>query len=353
MNVLLVKMSSLGDIVHTLPAVDDAVQRGFRFDWVVEENFQELPVRAAGVDRVLAVAFRRWRAAPRASIKELRAFRECLRQRRYDLVLDAQGLLKSALVSSWSRADERVGYDAASAREPAASLGYGRRLRVPRRAHAVDRTRQLFADALGYEAPATDPVFGIDACRNDDVVHATESVVLVHGTTWPTKHWPEAFWVELAQCMTRRGLTPVLPWVEGERARAERIAAAVPGARVCPRLDLGGVLRLLGSARGIVGVDSGLTHLGAALGLPTVMVFGPTDPALTGCRGPLVRNLSASLACSPCHSKRCRLRLASQPHREWANGMQLSPPCLAAVAPAAAWSALADLMGRRHPGVVG
>lgn len=344
MNVLLVKMSSLGDIVHTLPAVDDAVRHGVRFDWVVEEDYREVPVRAGGADRVLEVAFRRWRSTPFAFGAELRAFRRRLRQRRYALVLDAQGLLKSALVGCWADADERVGYDAASARERGATLAYHRRVHVPRIGHAVERTRRLFAAALGYEPPGGAPVFdlripgGVDAPR-------TGQVVFAHGATWPTKHWPERFWAAVARFAVAQGFVPVLPCAPGERGRAERIAAAAPGTRVCPPMGLDGIMRLLATARGVVGVDSGLAHLGAALGRPTVMLFGPTDRLLTGCRGRYVQNLTASLACSPCRSKRCRLNDRSRPRRQhgrWA------PPCLAAVEPQLAWTALTDLMTRRR-----
>ena len=345
MNVLLVKMSSLGDIVHTLPALDDAVRRGVRFDWVVEENYRAVPASAAGVDRVLAVAFRRWRSAPIAFRSELGAFRRRLRECRYDKVVDAQGLLKSAAVGCWASAGERVGFDAASARERGASLAYHRGIPVPRDWHAIDRTRRLFADASGYDLPDSEPAFGLGVAPADVATLPDNAVVLAHGTTWRTKHWPEPFWSSLARLATENGLVPVLPWVSGERGRAERIAATVPGARVCPPMDLDAVMRLLAVCRGIVGVDSGLAHLGAAMGRPTVMLFGPTDPALTGCRGRFVRNLAGSLSCSPCASKRCRLTSQARGQRRagrWA------PPCLGALEPADAWAALTDLIARQR-----
>lgn len=342
MNVLLVKMSSLGDVVHTLPALRDAARHGVRFDWVVEEDYRAVPARADGVDRVLEVAFRRWRTAPVAFRTELQAFRERLRQRRYELVLDAQGLLKSAVVGCWARADERVGFDAASARERAAALAYRRGISVPRDWHAIDRTRRLFADAMGYEVPDREPAFGLGAPQSC-VSRVGNEVVFAHGTTWRTKHWPEAFWAALGRIAADRGFVPVLPWANGERARAERIARDIPGARVCVRMDLDDVMELLAHACGVVGVDSGLAHLGAALGRPTVVLFGPSDPSLTGCRGPYVRNLTASLACSPCRSKQCRLgrRLGVPRHADhW-------PPCLATVEPAYAWSALREAMAKQ------
>ena len=344
MNVLLVKMSSLGDIVHALPALDDAVRHGVRFDWVVEENYGAVPTWALGVDRVLEVAFRRWRTAPFAFKSELGAFRTRLRQCRYDKVLDAQGLLKSAVVGCWANAEERVGFNAASARERAATLAYHRGIAVPRRRHAIDRNRRLFADALGYDLPGGEPAFCLPVSGADEETIPDEAVVLAHGTTWRTKHWPESFWSALARLATGQGFVPMLPWATGERGRAERIAGAVPGARLCPRMDLHGVMRMLAVCRGIVGVDSGIAHLGAAMARPTVMLFGPTDPALTGCRGQFVHNLAASLACSPCTSKRCRLAGEAAAQRQ---ASRWAPPCLAAVEPAGAWAALTDLIAKQ------
>ena len=350
MNVLLVKMSSLGDIVHTLPALHDAARHGVRFDWVVEEGYRAVPARVAAVDRVLEVAFRRWRTAPIAFGAELRAFRERLRQRRYELVLDAQGLLKSAVVGCWARTDERVGFDAASARERVAALAYRRGISVPQDWHAIDRTRRLFAHALGYEVPDREPAFGLRAPQRRTSRVGNESgnaVVFAHGTTWPTKHWPEAFWADLARIATDQGFVPLLPWADGERARAERIARGIPGARVCARMDLDDAMGLLAHACGVVGVDSGLAHLGAALGRPTVMLFGPSDPSLTGCRGRNVRNLTASLACSPCRSKQCRLS------RQLAHHADHWPPCLGNVEPSRAWSALLEAMAKQPRNVAG
>ena len=336
MNVLLVKLSSLGDIVHTLPAVQDAARRGARFDWVVEESYRAVPALADGVDNVVPVALRRWRRAPLQYAREFGGFHRRLRQRRYDLVLDAQGLLKSAAVARWARARDRAGFDAAGARERLATLGYRRRLRVPRGEHAIARVRRLFAGALEYERPSTCPQFGLRApaaTRRDDLV-------LAHGATWRTKLWPEAFWMELARLAAADGLRPLLPWLGNERERARRIAAAVPEAVVCPPLELAGALRVVAQARGVVGVDSGLAHFAAALGHPTVMVFGATDPALTGCQGPLARNLAGAEPCSPCLSRRCRyLPLA---------GTNRSPACLAAVSPQRVWDALASLLHREQ-----
>lgn len=332
MNVLLVKMSSLGDIVHTLPAVQDAAQRGVRFDWVVEETYRAVPALAEGVDNVVPVALRRWRRTPLKHAREIGTFHHRLRHRRYDLVLDAQGLMKSAVVTRWASGRDRAGFDAAGARERLATLGYRRRLRVPRGEHAIVRARRLFAVALGYERPRASPRFGLRAPttprRND--------LVLAHGATWRTKLWPEAFWVDLARRAAAAGLRPLLPWLGAERARALRIAAAVPQAALCPPADLAAVLELVAQARCVVGVDSGIGHFAAALGRPTVMVFGATDPILTGCQGPLARNLAGSTPCAPCRSRHCRY------------GGDGAPACLAAVPPQRVWTALTALLRREQ-----
>ena len=336
MNVLLVKMSSLGDIVHTLPAVADAAQHGVRFDWVVEESFQSLPALADGVDNVLPVALRRWRRMPHKNGREIRGFHRRLRRRRYDLVLDAQGLIKSAAVGLLARGRDRAGFDAASVRERPAALAYRRRVRVPRRQHAIARSRHLFAGALDYDLPATAPAFGLTAAAK-----RRDQLILAHGTTWHNKLWPETFWMEIARRAAAAGLTPLLPWVDGERERAERIASAVAAARPCPRLDVAGVLDMVSESSAVVGVDSGLAHLSAALGLPTVMLFGPTNPRLTGCHGPFARNLAASLPCSPCHSRRC-----SNPSGPTSPFGALQAPCLTALEPSRVWRELTSLMRR-------
>ena len=330
MNVLLVKLSSLGDIVHTLPAVQDAAQRGARFDWVVEENYRAVPELVAGVDNVLPVALRRWRTAPLAYAGEVRRFLRRLRRRSYDLVLDAQGLVKSAALTRWARARERAGFDAASARERLASLAYGHRLAVGRREHAIVRIRRLFANVLGYPPPRDAPVFGLP------VVHqGGGDLVLAHGASWPNKLWPERFWMRLAQQAAAAGMRPLLPWLGPERARAERIAAAVAEAAVCPPMNMADALQRVARARAVVGVDSGLAHFAAAAGRPTVMVFGPTDPRLTGCQGARARNLSASFACAPCLARGCRYR---------GRGDQRASPCLDDVPPERVWRALTELL---------
>ena len=166
MRVLLVKMSSLGDVVHALPAVTDAAAHGIEFDWVVEEAFATIPAWHPAVRNVLPIAWRRWRSRLLTERGQLGAFIRDLRNRRYDLILDAQGLIKSAVVTKLARAPARAGFSFTSAREPAAAFACDRRVIVPQGGHAVDRLRTLFAATFGYADPVSadvpsQPDFGL------------------------------------------------------------------------------------------------------------------------------------------------------------------------------------------------
>lgn len=288
MKVLLVKTSSLGDVIHTLPALTDAQRAvpGIRFDWVVEEGFAEIPSWHPAVDRVIPVAIRRWRKNLLETLRsgEWQRFTERLANQRYDLVIDAQGLLKSAWLTRYVKAPV-AGLDRDSAREPWAARFYDRRYAVPRDQHALERVRQLFAQALGYPLPAGIGDYGLD--RNRLQLPSHEPYLLfLHGTTWPSKHWPELYWRELAERMSAQGCAIRLPWGNAEeQARAERIAAGLANVRVLPKLNLAGVAGVIAGARACVAVDTGLGHLAAALDVPTVSLYGPTLPGRVGAYG--------------------------------------------------------------------
>ncbi len=310
MDILVIKTSSLGDVVHLLPALTDASQAlpGSRFDWLVEEAFAAVPGWHPAVDRVIPVALRRWRRHPVRAVasSEWRQFRRKLSERRYAAVVDAQGLIKSALLSRLAHGP-RHGLDRDSAREPLAALSYQRRHAVARNQHAVARLRQLFAASLDYPLPATDPDFGLSRNRAPRPPQAAPYLVFLHATTWTSKHWPERYWNELARLAGRRGFGVRLPWHSaGEQARARRIAAAGDHVEILPQVDLTGLATVLAGAAGVVGVDTGLAHLAAALGVPGVTLYGPTTPALTGVVGPRQSNLAVSFPCAPCRRRDCR-----------------------------------------------
>ncbi len=308
MRVLIVKTSSMGDVIHTLPALTDArrARPGIEFDWVVEESFAEIPSWHPAVARVIPVAIRRWRKNLVESwhSHEWKQFRADLQRYHYDLVIDAQGLLKSAWITRFVKAPA-VGLDRHSVREPLASLVYRHKYTVPKTMHAVERTRSLFAQALGYELPKGEngePLkgdYGIDPHRFYGSTQESPNVVFLHATTRDDKHYPEPYWKRLAQTLTAEGYRVRLPWgAEHERARARRIADGIKGVEVLPRLNLQGVASVLAQASAVVAVDTGLGHLSAALNVPTISLYGPTSPALVGAYGENQIHLCASAFCT-------------------------------------------------------
>jgi len=285
-DILFIKTSSLGDVIHHMPAVSDARRHRprARIGWVVEEAFAPLVQLHRAVDTVIPVASRRWRRASfaPATWREFVAFRRAMGAQTHETVIDAQGLFRSALVTSLARG-RKHGYDRASVRERAASWFYDEHHHVDRALHAITRNRMLTAQALGY-APDGSPDFGLDRAVLASGIQ-TRDGVLLHATARPEKEWPAANWIALAQSLASRGYSVVLPWgSEAERRRSVEIAAAVPNATVPDLQPLDQVARLLARAALVVGVDTGLLHVAAALGVPLAAIFTGTEP---GQHGPL------------------------------------------------------------------
>lgn len=288
MRVLIVKTSSMGDVLHTLPALTDAQQAipGIRFDWVVEEGFAQIPSWHAAVDRIIPVAIRRWRKAWfSAPVKaERKAFREAVQAEKYDAIIDAQGLVKSAALVTRLARGIKHGMDWQSAREPLASLFYNQRHSVPKQQHAVERTRELFALSLGYSKPRSQGNYAIaQHFLNHLNADAGQYAVFLHATTRDDKHWPEANWRELIGLLAASGIRIKLPWgAPHEEARAKRLAEGFDYVEVLPRMSLENVAKVLAGAKFVVSVDTGLSHLTAALDRPNITLYGPTDPGLIG-----------------------------------------------------------------------
>jgi heptosyltransferase-1 len=285
-SILLVKTSSLGDVIHNLPTVTDirrAYSAAAHIDWVVESSFAPIAALHPGVRTVISCELRRWRRSwhTRGMRAEWRTFLDRLRATRYDAIVDTQGLLKSALIARLARG-HRYGLDWQSSREPL-RLFYDKTFNVPWGQHAVARNRKLTALALGYE-PQGEPDYGIGcAPSRAPWLPPTPYTVLLHATSHPRKLWSEQSWIALGSELSARGHGLVLPWgSEGEQARAQRLAAELPCACVAPALSLAELAAVLAGASAAVGVDTGLTHLAAALGIPAVGIYGPTDPKATG-----------------------------------------------------------------------
>jgi heptosyltransferase I len=293
-RILLVKTSSLGDVVHNLPAASD-IRRHFpeaRIDWVVEEAYAPVVELHPAVTRAIPVALRRWRRhlLGAATWTEVGEFRRLSRAEQYDAVIDTQGLVKSALMSRAARGRHH-GFDAGTAREPLAARFYDVTHHVTWAHHAVERNRLLVGAALGFRA-GDRADYGLTG-RLSAPAAAAPYCVLLHGSARAEKLWAEASWVEIGRRLSARGLGCVLPWgSEDERARSLRLAQQIDGAAVPPLEPLDRLAASLAGAAAVIGVDTGLTHLAAALGRPVVATFCGTDVRFYGIyAAPRARNL--------------------------------------------------------------
>ncbi|MFL6675627.1 MAG: lipopolysaccharide heptosyltransferase I [Massilia sp.] len=285
MNILLVRVSSLGDVLHNLPMVADILRHhpDANIDWVVEEGYVSLVRLNPRVRRILPFALRRWRKGlANAAIRaEAKAFFRTLREEQYDYVFDTQGLLKTGIIMGAARTapgghkfglangSEDSGYEGLS------RIFHSQSVKVDPRTHAVARGRLVAAKALGYALDDA-PDFGLpapdSAAPRPSFLPLEDYAVFFHGTARDAKKWAPANWIE-----TGRALAPMpvlLPWGSArEKEEAEVLAAALPNARVLPKLSMMDAVTLARYAGLAIGVDTGLTHIAAAFVRPTVEIY--------------------------------------------------------------------------------
>lgn len=288
MRVLIVKTSSMGDVVHALPAISDMARAipGIQIDWLVERSFAAMPNQHRAVQRVIPLQWRKWRKSLRSQETRaaLSAWRAEMRRERYDLIIDMQGLLKSALFACFARGP-RAGYDRRSIREPIASLFYSRKAAVPRDLHAVDRCRRLASQLLGYPLPKTPPDFGLKADPNAWTPGTGPYAVLVPCASRPEKLWPMEYWVAVGKDIKARGWNVAIMWGSPEEQKlAQGIADRIQG-KVPPFLSVQQAADTLAQAQLVVGLDTGMSHLAAAHGRPTVGIYCDHEPGLAGLMG--------------------------------------------------------------------
>lgn len=332
MRVLLIKLTSMGDLIHALPALTDAKRAipDIHFDWVIDESFAEIARWHPAVDRVIKSAHRRWRQNYRKHWSEIKQFIQQVRSTHYDLVIDAQSNLKSAMVTAFSRGI-KCGFDQQSAREYPAHWAYRRRFAHAKQAHAIDRLRSLLAQALHYDLDSSPADFAIDRSQLcQPALDIPKSYLFfVHNASWLTKLWPEAYWQQLLDLAATQ--TILLPAGNAEElARSHRLSQGRANVIALPRLPLSEIAYLLAGARGAVCVDTGLSHLSAALAIPTVTLYGATDAELIGATGANQVHVQSQFPCAPCHQKHCQYQGVAR----------VKPACFAELTPLVVWQHL-------------
>ncbi len=345
-RVLLIKLTSMGDLMHALPALTDAANAipGIQFDWVVDEAFAEVPSWHPAVDQIICSAHRRWKKDLGASIfgGQLTNFYRQLNAADYDVMLDAQNNIKSAVISTLRRG-KLHGLSKESIRETPAHWAYRYQHHADKSQHAIARQRLLFAEAIGYDLPQTAPDYGIDRSRMQlpDFELPERFLFFVHNASWTTKLWPESHWHTLIKQAAEAGYKVLLPCGnEEELARAERLANQHSNATALPKLPLSQVGAIMDKAEGVVTCDTGLCHLAGMLGLPSVSFYGPTSDQLIGATGLNQQHIIASseaFSCAPCYGRTCTKDRADKAMSD----------CMESFSPDKVWASLTELIAHR------
>jgi heptosyltransferase-1 len=341
MRVLIVRLSSMGDLVQTLPALTDASRAipGIIFDWVADESFAQVPAWHKNVEMVVPTAFRRWRRNWSEAFRsgEPQAFLKQIRGRKYDLIVDLQCELKSALASRLARG-VRCGYDSRAVHEWGAQFAYQKKYFVSKDKHSIQRMRRLLAEALGYEYAENEIDYGIDRTRLGPIPLALPEnyFVFIHSTSWTSKCWPEFYWQDLTRKAIKAGFSVVLPWGDqAERERALRIADNQTQAIVLPQLSITEKAAIINGAQATVGLDTGLSHIAAALDVPSITIYGATNPLLVGAMGKHQLHFASAFECVGCHDVKCT----------YPGAAEFKPACLVEITPDSVWQKL-ELLSR-------
>lgn len=340
-RVLVVKLTSMGDTLHVLPAISDLIAHypGAQIDWMVEDSFSDIPRLHANVSQVIAVSTRRWRSLNLTNLREFYRFIKLLRAEPYDVVIDAQGLMKSAglaYLAKLKRKGKRIGFSADSIKERPAARVYHHAIDIAKDLHAIERLRQLFASGFNYPLPVTNPNYLIEVAKPSTPTTEGQNPATIFffpSTTWASKHITDSTWLELSDLALTHRYQIKISWGNAEeKERAERIANKRNAIEVLPKLSLSELASQLSAATGAIAVDTGLGHLAAALGIATVSVYGATDAKLTGAIGDSSICLQTTYPCSPCFLKQC----------DKLNALVKTPPCYSTISAETIWQALSQ-----------
>jgi heptosyltransferase I len=330
MRILIIKMSSLGDIIHALPAITEIKHNlpNSHITWLVEPGFKEIATWHSGVDHVITMPLRHLKQNLKSAASYLSVIAQLklLQEQQFDIIIDAQGLLKSALIARISNGIS-VGFCKKSAREPIVSALYDKTITVHKNQHAVLRTKHLCASACGYT-----PDQQVNYNLNQKNSKRNNNIILFHGTTWPNKHYPPENWQKLIKIIAADGYNILLPWgnaVEHERAQ---MLSNLTSAQVLPKLTLTEIKDIIAASKGAIGVDTGLSHLAAATATPCVAIYGPTSPDRAKNYGASQDQVTSSSNCAPCMKRKCAITSAPDEH-----------PCMKNISPLAVWHKLQKL----------
>ncbi len=312
MRVLFVKLTSMGDLIHALPALTDAKRAipNITFDWVIEKNFSEVASWHPAVNTIIPASHRKWKKNFWQSIKngEIKKFITSLRRQKYDLVIDGQTSSKSAVVMLLTRG-LRCGLDKHSASEWIAHFAYQKKYPAGKELHAIKRLRLLFSQALNYQYDVhSQPDYGIENYPFPELKFSLPEryVVFVHNASWTSKLWIESYWHQLIDLAANDNLHVVLPWGnETEKKRAEALATEHKNAIVLPFLSLSEQATVLKRSQGAVSCDTGLSHLAAALNVPSVTLYGSTSIQLIGTTGLHQSHFVSPFECTLCYKYDC------------------------------------------------
>lgn len=337
-KILLVKITSMGDLIQMLPALTDAAKAipGIQFDWVAEESFKEVPQLHPNINKIITLPYRSWKKHG-INWQEVKAFWRNLRAEKYDMVIDAQSNLKSAFVTKLARG-KKYGLDGKSVREYGAHFFYNNTIAIDRKQNHAQRMRQLMANFLEYPVPDTVADYGIINANLPPLSFQLPEkfVFITHLCSCKDRLWPEPYWETLIDSLVQQGYAIVLPWwSEEEKARAERLKKNRENCHLIPPLTLSEKACVLAKATAAISVDTGLAHMAAALNVPNVGLYGPTNPAFTGAWGQNQVHLQATgPACVPCLKTTCSYQGPSQ----------FRPACLETIKPDVVLDALNKIM---------
>ncbi len=330
---MILKLASMGDLIHLLPALTDAKQAiaDIGFDWIVDKRFADIPFFHPAVCNTIETDHRTWRSSPfsKKTRSEFSNLLNRLKKNRYETIIDAQGNLKTGILSCFTKG-EKAGFDGNSIQEWGTHFFYDKKIASSKKMHAVFRLRQLFAKSLEYPLPTTPPDYGIDTNKLTPPLLSLPSsyLIFVPIASYASKLWSNESWSNLIRLTVNAGKHVLLPWGnETERKRAESLAV-YPNVTVLPRLSLREIGYLILHAEGVVSVDTGLSHMAAALDTPCITLYGPTDPSLIGTVGK--NQIHITTPCRCLGKKQCNRTINSH--------------CLSSVSPMEVFEKLEELL---------